>query len=301
MATLARRRATVTVAVPLGRELNRFGADVVEIADLRVTFKVKKTLAKEPNTAEVVIYNLSEQTRSALQGPARRVVLSAGYEETLAAIFVGDARDCDSVPEGPTWQTTLQLGDGERAYRHGRVNESFRAGVSVASVLQKIADEMGLDGSRIGGVPELRGRQYVSGYAARGRSSRELDRILKGFGLEWSIQDGQLQVLAPQAATAEVVVELTPETGLVGSPTLNTPEGAGRYVSAFTGEVTSTGTGKPTLRATSLLQPEIRPGRRVRVDSEETGISGLFRVTSVEHVGDTHGGEWYSRIEAVPV
>lgn len=296
---LFRRKASVSIAVPLvGKKLNAYGANVVEVTDLRFSFRVTKNLSKEPNTAEVTIYNLAEASRAELQGKTLRVVLSAGYEGTESVVFVGDSRHVDSAPDGPTWVTKIQCGDGERGYRHGRVNESFRSGASVVSVLQKVADGMQLDSTTVANVDGLRGRQYVGGYVAHGRASRELDKILKGFGYEWSVQDGKLQVLAPDAATSETVVELSAETGLVGSPTLNTPSPT-QQLNPFTARV-ETRAGKPTLKAKSLLQPEIKPGRRVLIDSV-TGIRGLFKVTQVVHSGDTAGGEYYSDFEAVQV
>lgn len=301
---LFRRRASVSVLFPVGKSLGAYGADVVEITDLRFEFKCKKTLGKEPNTCTVTITNLSEQSRAALQGKALRVTLAAGYEGTLGTLFVGDARHVDSVPDEADWTTKIQLGDGERGYRHGRVNESFRAGVSATHVLQKIANGMGLDSASVTGVTGLQGITFAGGYAAQGRAAKELDRLLKGYGFEWSIQDGKLQVLSPEAPTAESVLELTFETGLIGSPTLNTPQpGSGAPITGtvdpFTGRITSS-RGKPTLKARSLLQPEIRPGRRIQLDSV-TGIKGTFRVTEVEHSGDTAGDEWYSDFEATPI
>lgn len=295
---LFRRKATLTIAVPVGgaKKLNEYGADVIEVTDLRFTFKVKKNLAKEPNTCEVVVTNMSEQTRASLQDRTLRVTVSAGYEGTESVIFVGDSRHIDSAPEGADWSTKIQCGDGERGYRHGRVSESFRAGVPVTRVLQKIADGMGLDSAQVTGVDGLRGRQYVGGYAAHGRASRELDRILKGYGYEWSIQDGKLQVLAPEESTQESVILLSAETGLVGSPTLNTPSPT-QSLNPFTNKVETHG-GRPTLKCKSLLQPELRPGRRVDVDSV-VGVKGRFVLHEVVHTGDTAGGEWYSELEGV--
>lgn len=301
MAKLFRRSAAVKIAFPIGGSLKNFGAEVLEIRDLRFQFSVKKSLVKEPNTAEVTISNLSAQHRAALQDRGLRVTLSAGYESTESVVFVGDVRDTESTQEGSTWLTKIQLGDGERGYRWGRTSESFRKGVRITEVLQKVADQMELDSTAVRNVEALQGRQFVAGYVAHGRASRELDRILKGFGLEWSIQDGQLQVLSPEAVTPETVIELSASSGLVGSPTLNTPSGEAVHVDPFTGKVQkSTSKGRPILKAKSLLQPEIRPGRRVSVDSI-TGIKGVFRCTRVEHSGDTHSGEWYTQIEATTV
>lgn len=294
---LFRRKATLRILVPVNRSLSRFGADVVEITDMRFEFKVKKTLAKSPNKSEIVVTNLSEQSRAALQGKGLRVTLSAGYEGTEAIVLVGDVRDCDSTQDGPRWVTKIQCGDGERGYRYGRVSEAFREGVGATAIVQKVAAQMGVDASGVRAVEALAGRQFVSGYSVHGRASRELDRLLRGFGLEWSVQDGRLQILTPDQSTQDPIVELDFSSGLVGSPTLNTPTGEVAKIDPFTGRV-DTSRGRPTLKARSLLQPELRPGRRVTIDSI-TGIKGTFKITEVTHSGDSWSGEWYSDIEAV--
>lgn len=285
MARLFRRRAKLAVAVPVGEDLNSYSANVYEIELLHFTFKVVKNLRKEPNTCEVVISNLSEKSRAELQDKDLRISLQAGYDDDVSLIFTGNARDVDHVRRGTDWETKIQCGDGERGYRHGRVNESFKSGTSVSGVVRRFADQMGIDANIAAGfLSEISGKQYVAGYAARGRASRELDRVLKAYGYEWSVQDNELQILKPGASTTELAVELTPDTGLLGSPTLSSPEKKGQ---------------KPVVKARSLLQAGIRPGRRVIVRSES--VNGTFRVTKVTHTGDTAGGDFFSDLEGEPV
>lgn len=284
MAQLFRRKAKLLVAIPVGDSLTEFRADVYEIEDLRLRFRVVKTLRKEPNTAEVTVTNLSQRSRAELQDKAFRVTLQAGYADTIATVFIGDARDVDSRRAGPDWETKIQAGDGERGYRHGRVSESFKGGTSVAAVVRKFAQGMGVDVATASGfLGELAGKQFVTGYTAHGRASRELDRLLRRSGYEWSVQDGKLLVAKPDAAGFESAVELSPDTGMVDSPEMASPEKKG---------------GKPTLRIKSLLQPTLLPGSKVVVRS--TQHKGAFKIKKVTHTGDTAGGEFYSELEAEP-
>lgn len=284
MAQLFRRKARLLIAVPVGTSLTQFSADVYEVEDLRLRFRVVKTLRKEPNTAEVTVTNLSQRSRAELQEKAFRITLQAGYADTLSTIFIGDARDVDSRLAGADWETKIQAGDGERGYRHGRVSESFKGGTSVAAVVRKFAAEMGVDASTASGfLSELTGRQFVTGYAAHGRASKELDRLLRTYGYGWAVQDGKLHVFKPDDSGFESAVELTPDTGLVDSPEMSSPEKKG---------------GKPTLRVKSLLQPSLLPGARVVVRS--TQHDGTFKIKKVTHTGDTAGGEFYSELETEP-
>ena len=90
------------------------------------------------------------------------------------------------------------------------------------------------------------------------------------------MQDGALQVLVSGQALERTAVLLSSETGLIGSP-----------------EVSSKG----ILRARSLLNPEIFPGRKIKVETKEIK-EPQFRIARVIFSGETFGQDWYVDIEA---
>lgn len=283
MAALFRRRVSLIVAQPLADDYKNLSAQVVEIDGLRVQFKVEKSLrGKDPNSAEITVWNLSPTSRALLETRAAKVVLRAGYEDSVEQLFVGDVVFGESKHEGPDWQTKILAGDGARARKFARVSRSFRAGAPFASVAKGIALALGVGVGNLPDVLATVSTQYVQGYAAHGPAARELDRVLKSAGYEWSIQDGQLQVLKAGTELRTTVV-LDAEHGLVGSPEV----GAGEEK------------GGPVLTATSLLQGSLVPG--VRLDLRGETVRGLFRVTKVSHDGDTHGAEWYTKVEGKPL
>lgn len=255
------------------------------IEGLRVQLKVKKTSDKTPNTGHVTIYNLAEQSRAALKNKGTRLIIEAGYSGTIAQIFSGDSNTVNSTHEGPNWLTKVECVDGEKAYRYKPVAESFKAGTSVAAVFERIALKTGLDVQAATAlVRQQISEQFTGGYSAIGQASAEIDKLLKGRGLEWSVQDGRLQVLVTGGTTQDQAVLLRDDTGLIGSPEYGTP----------------TSEKKPqVLKARSLMQPSLMPGRKVRI--EAANITGNFRALTVEHHGDTHSGDWFSDIEAVPL
>jgi hypothetical protein len=274
-------------------------ANAKVIDGLRVQFKVKKSVNKEPNEGEISITNLAESSRAALQTKGIKVVLEAGYAGTLAQIFSGDVRYVSHTHDGPDWTSKLQLGDGETAYRFAFVSESFRAGTPISTVFSKVANALGLDSSdAIAFVRKMIPEQFTQGFASHGKASKELDRLLAGRGLEWSIQDGRLQVTATGQPTSGSAVLLSASSGLIGSPAFGSPEKSDKGVDA--GSIPAAGKKKQqVLKAKSLLQPSIRPGGRVQLDS--LSVKGQFRVQSVTHSGDTHGGDWYSEMDLIPV
>lgn len=287
------RRARVTFAAPSATKgnFNQVVQDVLVIeageggdqpAGQRVAFKVSKTDGKEPNTAEIIVTNLNDDSRGLIQKKGVKVILEAGYAETgMSRIWRGDARTVDNVRDLSDWNSTIKGGDGERAYRNARVAESFAPGTKAGSILQYLANASGL---QVGNTPNVvlnLTQSFDQGYVVSGQWAHEMDRFLRGTGYAWSVQDDTLQVLLPgQASTAEFP-EISPESGLVGSPEFGSPEKKG----------------KPALvKFKALLQPCV-PGAQVRLKSNR--YDGFVRVKKVHFTGDTHSLEWYTEYEGV--
>lgn len=254
----------------------------LRVDGLRVVFKVEKSTAKEPNTLELQITNLAEQSRGAMQKKGLRVQVLAGYESQAAVIFVGDLRTADHVHAGSEWTTKITAGDGEDAYQRSRISDSFAPGTPVADVVERLTRRLGVDPGEAPRIAREIGGTFEHGLAAQGKVSAVLDKVLKGRGFEWSVQDGRLQLLRERETAPGSAVLLSPETGLVGSPEAGTPAEKG---------------GPAVLKARSLLQPTLRPGGRVELRSG--AHRGQFRVEKVAHSGDTAGGDWYSDVEMV--
>lgn len=260
--------------------------DGLRLEGLRVAFRVEKSLDSDPNTLDLGIYNLSAESRARVQKKGAAVYVLAGYKGAAQLIFAGEVRTGDHLRQGPDWLTRLQSGDGDKSILRSNVSESFAPGTKRSDVARRILGQMGVDPVRIreqlkeGDIPGALA-QFTGGYAAFGKASRQLSTVLTPAGLTWSFQDGQLVILKGAGTTPGQAVQLTPDTGLVGSPEFGTPDKAG---------------GTPVIKARSLLLPTLLPGSRVQLESERH--RGLLRVEKVVHGGDTAGGEWYTDMEA---
>lgn len=288
--TLFQRVARVTIALPSGSFSDTDptqNALVIEADNnsvgLRIVFKIVKTKGKEPNVSEITIYNLSPTSRAKLQQKGVRVLLEAGYSSTgLALVFVGDVRTVDHLRDKADWKTVLKCGDGERSTRFARVGESFAGPCTVGDVVRYCVKQMGL---ALGNSAEQAGKlsvQLAHGWTAHGAASTELDRVLRAAGYTYSVQDGQVQILQPGQAVTQTVPDVTPTSGLIGSPEMGSPEQKGKAA---------------TLKYKTLLMPQARPGGRNHIKSER--YDGVFRTMKVTHAGDTRGGDWYSDFESV--
>ena len=132
-------------------------------------------------------------------------------------------------------------------------------------------------------LPRIQGN-VSTGFVGSGRASEALTAALARAGLVWSIQDGQLDVHAPGEAGVMTVPDLSPSTGLIGSPEFAAPPKPGK---------------PQRIKFRCLLRPEIRPRSLVVLRSARH--SGTFRVEKVTHSGDARAVPWYSDAEATQV
>lgn len=281
MARLFNKCWRVTISRPAAGRFFQTQSEVTTITELRVTFDVEKNLNSDPNTCELSIYNMGQASRAELERKPVHVALEVGYDRNLELLFAGDVRWAKSLINGTEWETRIQLGDGERAYRHARVNRSFRGGVTVADAVRDVATtmELTLDQTTKDALAEI---PHVNGLSLSGPSYRELTRLLSPHGLTWSIQDGRLQVLSETQTKGGTALRIAQDTGLIGSPEWGTPDDEGN---------------PPHLEVKMLLKPSVYAGRLISIESRQ--VKGLFKPKKVRSRGDTHGDEWSTEIEAV--
>lgn len=265
--------------------------------NLRIAFKVRRTLGKNPHPAEIEIYNLSQPSRAAFQEKGVELILAAGYNEAFGQIWSGQLRSVSHVKQGADWITKCEGGDGEKLMRTSRIAQSYKAGTQIATVIRDVAKATGLKpGNLEQQLATLRPRggltQYVYGTAVSGVASEALYRLLSAVGLNYSVQDGQLQVLADGASISNgQIFLLSSSSGLVGSPEIGEES-----VQTAPGAAKTAGK-KHVLKVKSLLNHQLTPGSQVQIQS--ANLNGAYRIEKLEHRGDTHGGDasWITEME----
>jgi len=238
---------------------------------LRMGFSVAKGTGRTPNKATIEVYNLSRDSSAAFNEPGAVVRFLAGYG-VPPAIFIGDVDRSVRNPSGVDIVTKIEASDGGRKFRDSRISKTFASELTVANAIEELAAAAGIPIGNLGAIPDVRIGQ---GTTLDGPVRDELDRMAAIIGAEWSLHDGELQILTPAQTTPQEAVLLTPDTGLVGSPV-----------------PTKTG-----IQVTALLQPKIVPGRRFRLESLR--YTGVYKADQVEMSGDSGwANDFYSKIQA---
>jgi hypothetical protein len=267
----------------------RVGANdklIREYQGFRITFKIDKSLASTPNTGIISIYNLNSSSQNLLETKDAICTLEVGYGEELTQIFVGNIARVTNKKQGIDLITELELGDGELGYQKAKVDLSFPAGANITSVIDSVANTF--KEVKNGGIKTIKNtvsntiKTFATGFVASGSSKDVLDSLTKTAGLEWSIQDSELQFLQANKSTVETAILLSTETGLIGS----------------VGKLKSTTPNAPSggVEFACLLNPSLKCGRLVQLES--LMVSGTYRVTKLIHEGDNFAGNWLSKCEA---
>jgi hypothetical protein len=251
---------------------------------LDVAFSVTKTLKKEPNTIDLTIYNLNEKHRNQIAKVEDPVVqVEAGYEDGMSLIFSGQVRGAFSFREGPDWVTELHSGDAEKKLKNSRISKSYKKGTKLATVINDLVVQLGVGRGNIDTIvldPFLEflegGNETLNGMVVDGSCREQLDSLLVSMGYEWSVQDGDIQVLENNKPLPGTAFLLTPGSGLVDSPRIGS-EGL--------------------IEVTSLMNGQIIPGSTIAIESNQIPKS-FYRAERCDYVGDIAGQDWYTQIEA---
>jgi hypothetical protein len=256
--------------------------DGVTSPGLRVTAKVTRSLKVTANSAVVTIYNISDEHKHALtKVETPNVALTAGYENQLTRIFVGQAVHVkhEKIVEDGDVTTTVMTTDSGLNQQLKHVKKTFPKGVKAGDVLVEIVKALGI---KTGNLNTAKAKLnagkgatiYVEGTSLSGNASNELTALCRSCGFEWSIQDGALQILdVGKALDSEAIV--LDSSLLIGTPSISN---------------------KGIVEFMTFLQKDFTPGRQVQI--AHPFVSGVFRLEKCEYDLDSYAEQWTVRGEA---
>jgi hypothetical protein len=247
--------------------------------EMKIEFEVTKNVSSTANTANISIYNLTESHRNAIGKEFDEITLEAGYYppsggNNVGIIFKGNIRDVAHKRSGADIITTISCGDGDKALRKAVTNKSYPKGTPVKTVVNDLYGELAKEGVTRGEwkFPDDMEPNYKRPYATCGSCAMEMNTIGRGKKFYWNIQNQAMEII-PGDGYIGMVAVISPETGMIDTPTI-TDNGC---------------------RVSTLLNPEIRPNRRVKVESsviEMNADNGIYRVTEASFRGDNFDGDF---------
>ena len=271
----------------------------IEIENLRINFSIQKTWDKNPNNSKIQVWNLKQSTRQELEKPDTRVVLYAGYAEDAGPllIFQGDVAFAWSKFDGPDIVTEFDLKDGLKEIRDTTISVGYNKGVKSTQVLNDVAKKMEVPLVLSSNAPT---REWKNGLSHHGSARGLLDKVAKATNLEWSIQNGNIQVIERGMVTTRQSFEISQDSGMIKVPEVK------REAESQTGGGTKKGKGKAKdtpkkywygWEVNCLLMPTLLPGDRVVLNTKT--VEGIFRIEELTHDGDNWEGDWQTKLTLV--
>lgn len=265
----------------------------LEITDLRIQFDIEKTAKKNPNKNSIKIWNLQKSTREELEKPDTRCVLYAGYAEQQGPllIFNGNVTFAWTQFEPPDIITELEIGDGAQEIRDTTISVGYGKGIKSKQVLEDVAKKMEMPLMIPSNVLE---RVWNNGLSFYGPAHGLLDKVTKGTGLEWSVQNGNVQVIEKGMVTTRTGIVISADSGMIKAPERE------RHDSNETSKKKSKKEPEKQIdgwKVECLLMPTLNPGDRVKLESRS--VNGVFRIQELKHTGDSHDGDWQTELKLV--
>ncbi len=278
---------------------NQKGVEIVQ--PIRITFDVRKDTEEEPNDHTIRVYNLAAATRRALEEPGLRCVLYAGYADEGGPLLMasGSVVFAYTKFEQPDVVTELIVKDGYTEVRDTAISVGLGPGAQASAIIRDIARQMGLPLVMADDVPD---RRWQQGFSFYGAARTALHKVTQGTGLEWSIQNQQLQVVQRRGTTRRQAVVLAADTGLLGFPerTREAAREKAKVKDQTTGDnvnLVSAQQQRDGWRVQSLLLPTLNPGDLVKLESKS--VEAFLRVEGLQHSGDSAGGNWQTELQLV--
>lgn len=264
----------------------------LDLSELHIKFSIKAHNLQTPNVLQARVYNVSDETAAQIQKEFTNVILSAGYEGgDLGTIFSGTLVQARKGRESPVdTYIDLSAADGDIGLNFGTIQVSLKAGSTFADRVDLLAKAMGVGKGYICPLPD---DKLPRGKVMVGMARDHLRDLAMSCDVDFSIQDGKLQIVARNAAIPGETIELNSATGMIGFP-----------------EQTEDG-----IQVKCLLNSKIRSGGLVKINNADIqqfelvlglqGVSsnaflpsiaadGIYKTLVVEHTGDTRGQEWYT-------
>lgn len=257
---------------------------------LSISFKFRKSTDNKPNQNSCTIFNLSETTRNKISETGNLIEIYAGYE-VLKLVSVGNIFRVSHYKHGTDWVTSIKFGDGQLDYDTRRFTKSYEKGGSLRSIFNDVAESFNLpivnESKKIDKKNDI---TLPSSLTLDGLSKDVLSEISEQHDIEWSIQDGAINLIDLDSVIEETAIVINHETGLLDHP-----------------EITEQG-----INVRVLLNNDILPNKLIDVqpvsiqitseklkDARNSSANGLFKCILVDISGDNFGGGIDMKIQAV--
>ena len=270
----------------------------LDVSDLHITFEARYARETE-SFATVRIYNLNRETETRIISEGDRVIVEAGYQSEgdskagqYGVIFDGQVIYPSRSKESNTdYVLTLLCVDGSNKLNKNFVSMACRRGQNQRQLLQAACANarvpIPVDYISQGLSPQ----KLPRGKVLFGVAKDMVENIARGNAATYYMVNGVLKVTKTTDPVDGEGIVVTPETGLIGTPT-QTQYGADFKL---------------------LLNPSVKLGMLIQLKNSEINerqakpgegqtpldTDRIYQAIEVTFVGDTRGNDWYTNVTGI--
>lgn len=267
---------------------------------LRIKFDITKTILRDPNLAEITIYNLSPNTEREIIQEGTQVVLSAGYLDNQSIIFKGQVFQALRGKENATdYFLKLICLDGDAYLNLAFVSGTILPNNTRQQMAQQILRDSSVDLDSVI-VDDLPNTNFIDGSVPTnerakvvfGDPGKYLDSMSRMGNSSFYIDNNEAKFFNPLSEKGKDDAHLiSVDTGLVGLP-----------------QQIDYG-----IEFKCLLNPNMKLGDFIKIDNKIIlqqqfnfgeipyllDADGIYRIIKIHYSGDSRGPDWYSSVNAI--
>ena len=259
---------------------------------LQLRFDIAKSAdnKRSGNSASIEVYNLSKTTLDKLQSEFISCILEVGYigddptSPSLVQIVKGNVTELKTVKQGNDYITQIIMGEGYTDLNHTKLKFTIAPGKTRKEVISELVKQ--IPGTSVGAITGTNlNSPVLDGYPIWGTPKDTLNELCEAWGLEWRCSNGVIEVSDESGLVNKNKNEaplISPSSGLIDIPFYTSPSPV---------KTKGDKSRREGLQFKALLNPHLKPGQLVRVESSE--IKGWYRINSARYTGDIRGNDWY--------
>jgi hypothetical protein len=278
---------------------------------LRITFSVRCARLQSRQSAVIKVYNLARSHPAAgLVALYNRVVLRAGYlTGNFGTLIDGTIVQLRQGREPTLTETYLEITvQGDLWANVTTAAQSFSAGATAQGVVSSVVGLMSAFGTALGSIAGVSSVPFILGRVHYGMA---VD-VLSKYGIV-SQQNNVVNVVGrTQAAATGGTIAVNAATGLIGMPEIKGPNGVefavnlnpavqvGTIVQLDNAQLNLIAGGTQNASAAGNFNTTKGPGVKQFGYYVDPSADGTYLVVLTEHVGDSRGNTWETRVTAWP-
>jgi len=255
---------------------------------LAISFVCRKSIENAANEIDIEIINASKDTRKALEAEGT-ISLKVGYEDDLGLIFKGKKVTTSYREDSSDKVFTISAMEGVSDQKKHFANTKIPKGSTTKTIVDDLVNFI------VGNVDAVDAANdyiidaeisYPSATTVSGNVFDYLNDYLKPVGYGYFINNGKLNIIKTNGATVDVIVDVSPTNGLIGSASSINGADDSKQKDQLTG-----------VEFRSLLNFNLDVGRKVKLTSDSE--TNTYKVDSIVHNGNSYEGEWTSEVRAM--